>query len=442
MSTIVIAPLYWHANTNVTFALAKKLRSLGHSVHYACIPDVEERIRAQGFDFHSVFSGVFPRGTLAAQSANEAAGRFLGAAGVNARVQAMCELCRDGEIARATHGLRPDLFLVSNHLPWVGIGAWKTGAPVIMFSSVVVSVPDSLAPPINSGRIPSPGFSSRMGTWWEWRKTLLERKLMTRISGLWRSSAYLKDLALSTGYPVRKIDFNVTPWPRLSFPELIFLPEWFDFPRATPIGNAFYVEPSVDAARKDKEFPWERLDGRPLLYCSLGSLITFKYLALVKRFFQVLLEAMEQRPDLQAVVVIGHYLKAEDFKCPANVILIDEAPQVALLKRARLMVGHAGGSGIRESVFYGVPMLLFPMGFDAPGNAARAAHHGVALRADFRKASAQEIKSAIDKLLNDPSYLESARLMSQKFVELQDQAPSIPIIESVLAGRLNFHRCA
>jgi UDP:flavonoid glycosyltransferase YjiC (YdhE family) len=316
----------------------------------------------------------------------------------------MCELCRAGEIARATHDLRPDLFLVSNHLPWVGIGAWKTGAPVIMFSSVVVSVPDSLVPPISSDRIPSPDFGSRMGIWWEWRKTLLKRKLMTRISGLWRSSAYLRDLALSTGYPVDKIDFNVAPWPRLSFPELIFFPEWFNFPRATPIDNAFYVEPSVDAARKDKEFPWERLDGRPLVYCSLGSLITFKYLALAKRFFQVLLEAMEQRPDLQAVVVIGHYLKAEDFRCPANVILIDDAPQVDLLKRARLMVGHAGGGCIRESVFYGVPMLLLPMGFDAPGNAARAAHHGLALRADFRKASAQDLKSAIDKVLKDPSY--------------------------------------
>lgn len=442
MSTIVIAPLYWHANMNVTFALAKKLRSLGHRVHYACIPDMEERIRAQGFDFHPIFSSIFPRGTLATQSANEAAGKFLGADGVNVRIRAMCELCRTGEIARATDDLRPDLFLVSNHLPWVGIGAWKTGAPVIMFSSVVVSVPDRLVPPISSDRIPSPDFSSRIGTWWEWRKARLKRKLMYRISGLWRSSSYLRDLAVAAGYPVSKIDFRVAPWPRLSLPELIFFPQCLDFPRATPIDNAFNVEPSVDTERRDKEFPWERLDGRPLVFCSLGSLITFKYLALARRFFKVLLEAMEQRPDLQAVIAIGHYLKAEDFRCPANVILVDEAPQVDLLKRARLMIGHGGGGGIRESVFYGVPMLLLPLGFDAPGNAARAAHHGLALRADFRKASAQELKSAIDTLMNDPSYLESARRMSHKFVELQDQPPSISIIEGVLAGKLNFHQYA
>ena len=39
MANIVIAPLYWQANMNVTFALAKKLQSIGHHILYACIPD-------------------------------------------------------------------------------------------------------------------------------------------------------------------------------------------------------------------------------------------------------------------------------------------------------------------------------------------------------------------------------------------------------------------
>lgn len=434
MATIVIAPLYWHANTNVTFAVAKNLQSRGHRVFYACIPDMEERVRSQGFDCVTVFSSVFPSGALAEQFANEAKGKYLGVTGVNARVQAMCKLCRDGELAKATSSLQPDLFLVSNHMPWLAIDAWKTGKAVVMFSSVIVSMQDSMSPPIHSDTIPSSNLLSRFGVWWEWHKAMLRRKILARASGLWRSSTYLRDLALATGYPKNKIDFDVSPWPRLSFPELVFVPECFDFRRAHPIEGAFHVEASVDITRKDKDFPWERLDGRPLVYCSLGSVITFKYLALAKRFFQVLLEAMAERPDLQAVVAIGNYLKAEDFKCPPNVILADEAPQVALLKRARLMVGHGGGGGIRESIFYGVPMLLLPMGFDAPGNAARAVYHGLAVRADFRKVSAQELKLAMAELLDNPSYSEAAKLMSRRFVELQEQAPSMTIIEKALAG--------
>src|SRR5947209_11106742 len=144
MANIVIVTLYWQANRNVTFALAKKLQSIGHRILYACIPDTEERIRSQGFDFVPIFSSVFPEGTLATQFTNEAAGKFLGVAGVNARIKGMCELCRDGEVARATANMRPDLFLVSNHVPWVAIDAWKTGTQILMFSSVVVSTRDEI----------------------------------------------------------------------------------------------------------------------------------------------------------------------------------------------------------------------------------------------------------------------------------------------------------
>lgn len=442
MANIVIAPLYWQANINVTFALARKLQSRGHRVLYACIPDTEQRIRSQGFDFVPVFSSVFPPGTLAAQAANEAAGKYLGAAGVNSRIKAMCELCRNGEAARTTDEFNPDLFLVSNHLPWLGIGAWKTAAPVIMFSSIIVSMRDSIAPPLNSLTIPSLRLASRIKVTCEWEAARIRRKVLNRISGFGKSSGYLKDLAVTLGYPVSDIDFNVAPWPRLSLPELIFFPQFFDFPRATPIKGAFYVEPSVDTERKDKEFPWEKLDGRPLIYCALGTLVTFKHLALVKRFFQALLDAMRLLPDLQAAVAIGNHLKAEDFVCPENVILADNAPQLALLKRAKLMIGHAGTGGVRESMFYGVPMVLCPLGFDAPGNSARAVHHGVAVRADFQKVSAQELKMAINKVLADPSYSESARRISHRFVELEKQSPSIAVIESALAGRLNLHQCA
>jgi zeaxanthin glucosyltransferase len=434
VANIVIAPLYWHSDLNATFALARKLHGAGHRVHYACIPDVEQRIRAQGFDFVPIFSSVFPRETLAKQAANEAAGKYLGAVGINARVKAMCELCRDGELTKATQHLHPDLFLVSNHLPWAGVEAWKTGLPVIMFSSIIEFAYDPMVPPGGSDTIPSSRLMSRAGVWWEWRKLKLRGKLLVRLSGLWRSAAYLKNLAVAMGYPVSKIDFGVTPWPRLLLPELIFFPEWFGFRRARPLKGAFYVEPSVNTDRKDKDFPWDKLDGRPLVYCSLGTLITFKHLALVKEFLGKFLEAMKQRPGLQAVATIGNFLKAEDFSCPENVVLIDDAPQVALLRRARLMVGHAGAGCIRESTFYGVPMLLLPMAFDAPGNAARAAYHGMALRADFRKVSAQELLAAIDKLLNDPSYSESAKRMSQKFMEVEDQAPSLIIIGKALAG--------
>ena len=440
MANIVIAPLYWHSDINATFALARKLQGKGHRVCYACIPDTEERIRSQGFDFVPLFTGVFPPGTLAAQYADEAAGKYLGAAGINARVRAMCQLCREGELAKATRGFAPDLFIVSNHLPWAGIDAWKTGVPVLMLASIIVTTPDSLSPPIHSATIPGSTFATRIKVRLEWWNVKFRRMLLERVLGLLKTSLYLKNLAVATGFPASKIDFDALPWPRLPLPELVVFPKCFDFPRVTPIKDAYYAEPSVDVERKDMDFPWEKLDGRPLVFCSLGSIVTYKYLAQTRRLFQALLDAMRRRPDLQAAVAIGNYLKPEDFSVPENVILAGIVPQVALLKRASVMVGHAGSGCIRESIYYGVPMLLLPITFDAYGNAARAVYHRLALRADFIKISAQELEIAIGKLLDDPSYREAALKMSQEFVALENQAPSISIIESALAGALNLHR--
>src|SRR6185436_16473667 len=124
MATIVLMPFHWAANLNATFALAKRLRQRGHRVIYLCIPDSEERVRSQGFEFLPVFEPVFPRGALDEQYTNEANGRYLGIAGFRSRVQGMCELMLRGEIESCLEDVRPDLFVVASVTPWVGIGAW------------------------------------------------------------------------------------------------------------------------------------------------------------------------------------------------------------------------------------------------------------------------------------------------------------------------------
>ena len=66
------------------------------------------------------------------------------------------------------------------------------------------------------------------------------------------------------------------------------------------------------------------------------------------------------------------------------------------------MVGHGGGGGIRRAILW-CSKLLFSIGFDAPGNVARAIYHGVAVKTGFKTSSAAELKAAIDKLLGGPS---------------------------------------
>jgi len=433
MATIVFMPFHWAADMNATFSLARKLEKRGHRVYYLTIPDTEERIRTQGFKWIPAFTQVFPKGELAKQSAAEAQGKAYGAEEFKARVRGMCKLLRNHEIIRATAGIHPDLLLVSSGMPWVGIAAAKTGIPVIQFSSTLISTEDWSVPPFQTHLIPRNSLFSRLRIMLTWKKLFLRRRFRNRE---WSISNDLKELARDIGFPAHKIDFSVETWPRLSLLELVFCPADFDFPGRNSPEGALFVEASIDLERKDAAFPWDRLDpNKPLVLCSLGSLLTMKAAPKASRFYQMFLRAIRERPALQAVVAIGSHLKAGDFDCPPNALLVGNVPQIDLLKRSALMVGHGGISSVKECIFLGVPMLLVPMAYDEPGNAARVIYHKLGIRLDFEQVSPATLGQCIETLLKDGTYHANAERMSQKFKQIEQQSPACEVIETVLAGR-------
>src|SRR6185503_11846744 len=198
------------------------------------------------------------------------------------RFQGTCELLREGELNRAIRHLHPDLLLTSSGTPWVGIAAYKTGVPVISFCSTLISIEDSVIPPFSTELIPKPTWPSRWRIWFEWKKLFWSRRRRSRD---WDISEDLKALARDCGYPPEKIDFRVETWPRLLLPELVFFPKELDFPRSRKPEGAFFIEASVDMQRKDGGFPWDRLDdNKSLVYCTLGSLLPFKFASRAARF--------------------------------------------------------------------------------------------------------------------------------------------------------------
>jgi UDP:flavonoid glycosyltransferase YjiC (YdhE family) len=62
---------------------------------------------------------------------------------------------------------------------------------------------------------------------------------------------------------------------------------------------------------------------------------------------------------------------------PSNVIVVDKAPQLELLKSCVLCITHAGLNTALESLAEGVPMMAIPIGYNQFGVAIRIAYHGV-----------------------------------------------------------------
>ena len=59
---------------------------------------------------------------------------------------------------------------------------------------------------------------------------------------------------------------------------------------------------------------------------------------------------------------------------PSNAIVVQQAPQLELLKRATVCITHAGLNTVLESLAQGVPQVAIPITYDQPGVAARIAH--------------------------------------------------------------------
>ena len=62
----------------------------------------------------------------------------------------------------------------------------------------------------------------------------------------------------------------------------------------------------------------ERVREQGFVYCSLGTIVTFKYLARSKLVIQAFLDAVAARPNWQGIGTIGRFLSASDLRVPPN----------------------------------------------------------------------------------------------------------------------------
>ncbi|MDB4974620.1 MAG: crtX, partial [Myxococcaceae bacterium] len=214
-----------------------------------------------------------------------------------------------------------------------------------------------------------------------------------------------------------------------SVPELVFCPEAFDFPRPAREGR-HYVE-SIDLTRSEPEFAWGGLASeKPLIYCALGGQ---RYRAdAVPGFFRRLVRVFRRRPDWQLLLAVGQHVAAAELEALPNVVVVERAPQLAALRRARVMITHGGLGSVKECIMNAVPMLGVPLDVDQPGNVARVVHHGLGLALDVQRASEAELQAALARLLGEPSFARRASEMRGSFERAEAGERGVTFVEQQL----------
>jgi zeaxanthin glucosyltransferase len=430
---------------HATFKLAKDLVGSGHDVYYLGIPDCEPYVTLNGLRFVPMFAQCFPKGYMAfAWKRSSLAGvrKLVDLRKSTPLVESVFAFLMDKgrhEFKNVVKDLQPSICIVGSayfeSTVWALL-AHNANVRCVYLNSTFVRSEDRIIPPVSTRIIPDGTYPTRMKTNLAWKSHLLRKRGtdgMRALLGLgpnWPRTFRL--LAAKCNYPANSLNFRDLISPRLPLPELVLWPREFDFPEGDR-ENRYYIGPSIDLERQEMPFPWEMLDSKKrLVYCALGGLPFLKQTE-YKAFFQRVIDASSVRKDWQWVLALGENLKCEEFgSMPENVILVQRAPQLAILKQAHLMITHGGANSVKEGIFFAVPMIVFPMGFDHPGIAARLAAQGVGVVGTGHKASVHEIRSLVEKVDRNPGFHAQARRLSQTFQQAEATALGVRALEAMI----------
>ena len=150
-------------------------------------------------------------------------------------------------------------------------------------------------------------------------------------------------------------------------------------------------------------FPWDRLDGRPVAYASLGTIAAAR-----PEVFRAVAAACAAQ-SLQLVIGLGGHADAlRSLELPGEPVIVGWAPQLELLERAAVCCTHAGLNTTLEALWHGVPLLAMPAGFDQPGVARRIELSGSGLVVPPERATAEELGVALGRLRDESAFRAAA----------------------------------
>jgi MGT family glycosyltransferase len=375
---------------------------------------VEDRVRSAGIDFCLIGQQDYPPGTL--QKLDQKIGELDGLASMRFTMERIKNtarmVLRDGP--EAVCRAKVDALLIDEADMANNIAEYLA-LPFVSLALIPPLVPDNRYPPFYFGWSGSQSWLSRL-------RNEIAIRVLSRIAApifaavdehraAWgleigrRPGAGLSKLAQIAQLP-RALEFDIDPLP----PHL------------------YYTGPFVDPAQRPAvNFPWDRLDGRPLAFASLGTLQNR-----AQEIFQMIAEACATLP-VQLVISLGGGLEPEQLgPLRGDPLVVTYAPQLEIVKRASVVITHAGINTVLESLAEGVPLVCMPLGNDQPGVASRVATRGAGVVVPPRKANARRLHAAVRTVLEDESYRIAARKLQTAILQIDGLELAADIVEDVL----------
>ena len=372
MATIVFFCIPAHGHTNPTLNVVRELTARGHRVVYYSYDDFREKIEGAGAEFVSCNGYDAQLGLTREEGA-----KIGGDMALSTRVLVDTTLSLDGPVCKAMEALRPDCIVADSMAVWGKAVAKKLGIPYVCSTT-------TFAFNRESAKIMPHSL----------------KETVSMITSMGKVNAQVKRLQRA-GYPVKSIldligsDETI---PTVVYTSPLFQPRAESFPK-----HFAFVGPSIRPARSKIEKTEKKL-----VYISMGT-VNNDMLPLYRACIQAV-----KGSNWQVILSVGDQVDVKALgTLPENVSAYSTVDQIAVLEQADVFLTHCGMNSASEGLYFGVPLVTLPHTSEQGGVAARAEQLGAGLR--LKKTTPAAIRSALETVMNTPSYRENAAKIADSF---------------------------
>ena len=388
MAKIVFFCIPAHGHTNPTLEVVRELVSLGHEVLYYSYNMLKEKIEATGAKFISCDDYNMEEKLSPADSVRM--GKDLA---FSTKILVDTTLALDEMVCEEMEKMRPDCIVADSMAIWGKCVAMKLGIPF-------VSSTTTFAFNQHSAKI------MKQSIW----------QILKMIFSMGKIQNDIKRLQ-AKGYPINNVLDIIQNSD--SVDTVVYTSPEFQPASETFSDKYVFVGPSIRPAVSQIEKTHEKL-----IYISMGTVVNNNV-----KFYHDSIKAFANT-NYQVIMSVGNLVDMKEFEnLPENINVYQSVDQIAVLSKADVFISHCGMNSVNESLYYGVPLVMYPQTPEQGGVANRVEQ----LKAGIflKKSNAANICNAVETLLNNEEYRKNAQCISDGFKKCSGAKGAVKKILSV-----------
>lgn len=166
---------------------------------------------------------------------------------------------------------------------------------------------------------------------------------------------------------------------------------------------------------------------RPQIYISLGTVLNDNI-----KFYKQCIQALKDM-DCDVIISAGKNTDISRLgEIPQSFSIHPYVNQLEVLADTDVFLTHCGMNSVNESLYYGVPMVLFPQHSEENAVAIRTEQLGAGFR--LKKVSAGKIRNAVKEVLTNDKYRKCAKEIGEDFRQCKGAVSAVEFIENVISG--------